>query len=143
MYKRIFYLKTLKEMYKELNMELKNLSAKKGATESGGRKSQGYTNVMNARNDIKAEYDELKSDVLNWLESTYSDAKYSDKLKCYRKYFDSISESDLQSVIDSLYPPSFIAFTANKEEGKKVPLYKASNLKQALRTSCLREIENR
>lgn len=140
MLKKVLYLETLKEMYKKLNMELKELADKKGATESGGRKAKGYSNVMNARNDIAAEYDELKSDVLNWLESTYSDAKYSDKLKCYRKYFDSISESDLQSVIDSLYPPNFIA---NKDEGKKVLFYKASNLMQALYTSCLHELEGR
>lgn len=139
MLKKVIYLEGLKKTYQKLNMELANLAGKKGATESGGRKAQGYSNVMNERNHIRAEYDELKPDVLKWIASTYSDPKHSEKLKCYRKYFDSISESDFQSVINSLCPPNMIG---HKDEGRKVPQYKAGNLLQALYTSCLHDIEN-
>lgn len=140
MLKKVYYLVLLKEMYKKLNMELKDLAEKKGATESGGRKAQGYTRVMKEQDNITTEYDGLKSEVLDWLKSTYSAHKHTEKLRCKLKYFDSISRSDFQSVIDSLYPPNTIT---HKDEGKIAHIYKASNLMQEIYTSCLHELEGR
>lgn len=136
---RILKLDLLKTLYREYSVEIRKLSEKKGATEAAGNKAAAYGKILRKRNETKAEYDRLKPEVLDWLRTTYSNPKYKEKLACYCKYYGNISYDNFQETIDSLYPPSCIA--DDTDEGKKIPAYKAGNLKGTLHTSCIRQIE--
>ena len=140
MLKSKLYLDLLKTLYHKYSVEIQELSEKEGATESAGKKAAARGKILRKRNETKAEYDRIKPEFLDWLRTTYSASKYAEKLKCYCKYYGNISYNDFQETIDSLYPPSYIA-DGDTNEGKKVLVYKAGNLKDALHTSCLRQIE--
>lgn len=139
MIKNILKLDLLKTLYCKYGVEIKELSETKGATKSGAKKAVAYGKILQERRNTKTEYDNLKPCVLDWLRTTYSKPKYKEKLNCYLKYYGNISYNNFQETIDSLYPPSYLA--DGTDEGKKVLAYKAGNLKNALHTACIRQIE--
>jgi alanyl-tRNA synthetase len=159
-------LEHIKSEYDVITKELSRLNSLDKLLESTDRKRKNVPMLKEMQETLKQKYNDLYPVVEEWLKASFPQKKKEKKatkeeqkkkeqqatkeeqekkekvkrLEILLNYYADIKTRNLQDTINRLYPPTIIF---NKKEGKLVPLYLASNLRQEMHTAWKGQIEGR
>lgn len=140
-YLAILELESLKKKYCIMENESSRLHSIRPITKSDARKRGALPVVEGQQSKFREKYQFVYPTADKWLR--YSFISKPEKLQILLTYFKDIKNDDLQKTINKLFEPNILPDPKNKNEGKIVPLYTASNLRQELNDTWKKQIENR